>query len=156
MFNKIRRHIAIAVTILAIAMLASVSAPAQGGAVNQVRKLLESEMPLGMLCDIFSFALPLEEAFKQSLLEELSVSRRTASLAMSPRSLPPSPAWRAAPTSLPAPAIRTCAMRSLRVRRRGRQRAADCASSRKAAFRSPTTRSTAAAFILSSTMARSA
>jgi len=34
MFNKIRRHIAIAVTILAIAMLASLSAPAQGGPVN--------------------------------------------------------------------------------------------------------------------------
>src|SRR5438132_5668316 len=34
MFNKIRRQIAIAVTILAIAMLASLSALAQGGAVN--------------------------------------------------------------------------------------------------------------------------
>src|SRR5256884_9996101 len=34
MFNKIRRHIAITVTILAIAMLASLSAPAQGGPVN--------------------------------------------------------------------------------------------------------------------------
>jgi len=34
MFNKIRRRTAIAITILAIAMLASVSALAQGGAVN--------------------------------------------------------------------------------------------------------------------------
>src|SRR2546426_11257326 len=34
MFNKIRRHIAIAVMILAIAMLASLSALAQGGPVN--------------------------------------------------------------------------------------------------------------------------
>src|SRR5438876_10737670 len=34
MFNKIRGRIAIAVTILAIAMVASLSTPAQGGAVN--------------------------------------------------------------------------------------------------------------------------
>src|SRR5258708_37690985 len=34
MLNKIRRHIAIAVSILAIAMRASVSAPAQGGPGN--------------------------------------------------------------------------------------------------------------------------
>ena len=43
MFNKIRRHIAIAVTILAIAMLASVSAPAQGGAVNFSFRALDGE-----------------------------------------------------------------------------------------------------------------
>jgi len=43
MFNRIRRHIAIAVTILAIAMLASVSAPAQGGAVNFSFRALDGE-----------------------------------------------------------------------------------------------------------------
>src|SRR5438067_12174261 len=43
MFNKIRRQIAIAVTILAIAMLASVSAPAQGGAVNFSFRALDGE-----------------------------------------------------------------------------------------------------------------
>src|SRR5438552_1538485 len=43
MFNKIRRHIAIGVTILAIAMLASVSAPAQGGAVNFSFRALDGE-----------------------------------------------------------------------------------------------------------------
>src|SRR5437588_7798457 len=43
MFNRIRRHIAIAVVILAIAMLASVSAPAQGGAVNFSFRALDGE-----------------------------------------------------------------------------------------------------------------
>src|SRR6266446_10686599 len=43
MFKRIRRHIAIAVTILAIAMLASVSAPAQGGAVNFSFRALDGE-----------------------------------------------------------------------------------------------------------------
>src|SRR6266446_10027363 len=43
MFNKIRRHIAIAVTILAIAMLASLSALAQGGAVNFSFRAIDGE-----------------------------------------------------------------------------------------------------------------
>src|SRR5438477_10580780 len=43
MFNKIRRHIAIAVTILAIAMLASLPALAQGGAVNFSFRAIDGE-----------------------------------------------------------------------------------------------------------------
>src|SRR5438552_684771 len=43
MFNKIRRHIAIAVTILAIAMLASLSALAQGGPVNFSFRAIDGE-----------------------------------------------------------------------------------------------------------------
>jgi Lon protease-like protein len=53
---------------------------AHGGASDQASKLLASELPLGTLCDIFTFALPLETAQKQQLLEELSVSRRAAVL----------------------------------------------------------------------------
>ena len=43
MFNRIRRRLAIAAVILAIAMLASVSAPAQGGAVNFSFRALDGE-----------------------------------------------------------------------------------------------------------------
>src|SRR5438128_10900627 len=43
MFNKIRRHIAIAVSILAMAVVASLSAPAQGGAVNFSFRAIDGE-----------------------------------------------------------------------------------------------------------------
>ena len=43
MFNKIRGRIAIAVTILAIAMVASLSTPAQGGAVNFSFRAMDGE-----------------------------------------------------------------------------------------------------------------
>jgi Lon protease-like protein len=65
---------------------------AHGGATAQARKLLESELPLGTLCDIFCSALPLESAFKQQLLEELSVRRRLRRLLGLLRDLgPPQP-----------------------------------------------------------------
>jgi Lon protease-like protein len=47
---------------------------------QQFQRLLESDLPLGALCDIFSFALPLEPEFKQQLLEEPDVERRTRGL----------------------------------------------------------------------------
>jgi Lon protease-like protein len=47
---------------------------------QQFQRLLDSELPLGALCDIFSFALPLEPEFKQRLLEETDVERRTRCL----------------------------------------------------------------------------
>ena len=47
---------------------------------QQFRRLLDSELPLGALCDIFSFALPLDAEFKQQLLEETDVERRTRCL----------------------------------------------------------------------------
>jgi Lon protease-like protein len=47
---------------------------------QQFRRLLDSELPLGALCDIFSFALPLDSEFKQQLLEETDVERRTRCL----------------------------------------------------------------------------
>jgi Lon protease-like protein len=52
----------------------------QGGAVDQARQLLAGDLALGVLCDIFAFALPLDPAFKQSLLEELDIGRRTHQL----------------------------------------------------------------------------
>ena len=50
------------------------------GALDQVRQLLQSGLPLAALCDIFSFILPLETDFKQSLLEELDVAGRARRL----------------------------------------------------------------------------
>lgn len=50
---------------------------AHGGAASQARKLLEGDVPLGTLVDIFTFALPMEAELKQHLLEELDVLRRT-------------------------------------------------------------------------------
>jgi Lon protease-like protein len=47
---------------------------------KQFQRLLESDLPLGALCDIFSFALPLDAEFKQQLLEEPDVERRTRCL----------------------------------------------------------------------------
>jgi Lon protease-like protein len=44
--------------------------------VDQFQKLLQSDLALGALCDIMSFALPLEPEVKQELLDELDVERR--------------------------------------------------------------------------------
>lgn len=43
---------------------------------QQFHKLFESELPLGTLCDLFGFSVPLPAAFKQKLLELLSVEER--------------------------------------------------------------------------------
>jgi uncharacterized protein len=45
-------------------------------AAQQLRRLLQSPLPLGPLCDIFCFALPLEAEVKQQLLEEVGVEPR--------------------------------------------------------------------------------
>ena len=47
---------------------------------KQFRKLLKSDLALGALCDILTFALPLDVEFKQSLLEELEVEARLGRL----------------------------------------------------------------------------
>ncbi len=54
--------------------------PNQGEAVEQFRKLLHSDLPLGALCDIIAFALPLDADFKQALLEEADVEARLRKL----------------------------------------------------------------------------
>jgi Lon protease-like protein len=44
--------------------------------IGQFRKLLDSNLGMGPLCDIMTFALPLDAEFKQTLLEELQVEAR--------------------------------------------------------------------------------
>ena len=50
--------------------------PSQTDVVEQFGKLLHSDLGLGVLCDILTFALPLDAEFKQALLEELTVETR--------------------------------------------------------------------------------
>jgi uncharacterized protein len=54
--------------------------PASGVAQEQLRKLLRSDLPLGALCDIFSFAVPLPVAAKQGLLADQDIERRMRTL----------------------------------------------------------------------------
>lgn len=63
-----------------LSKLVSVWVPKQGGVLQQFRKLLKSDIGLGPLCDILSFALPLEVEVKQELLEELDIERRVKRL----------------------------------------------------------------------------
>jgi uncharacterized protein len=48
----------------------------QAAVLDQLNKLLRSDLTLGALGDILTFALPLDVAVKQELLEELDVARR--------------------------------------------------------------------------------
>ena len=52
----------------------------QTQALDQLRRLLDSDLPAGILCDIVAFLLPLEVPFKQALLEEVDVARRMEAL----------------------------------------------------------------------------
>lgn len=54
--------------------------PDQPAVLAEFTKLLTSDIALGMLCDILSFALPLQAEFKQSLLAEPDVQRRACCL----------------------------------------------------------------------------
>ena len=47
---------------------------------DQLRDLFQGELPLGPLCDVLSFALPLPAEEKQELLELLDVSVRARRL----------------------------------------------------------------------------
>jgi Lon protease-like protein len=53
---------------------------AQPAALGQLEKLMGSALPLGALCDVFAFALPLDVALKQQLLEDADVGERTRRL----------------------------------------------------------------------------
>ncbi|HVS37002.1 MAG TPA: LON peptidase substrate-binding domain-containing protein [Gemmataceae bacterium] len=53
---------------------------AQGAALDQLEKLLHSDLTLGALCDVFSFALPLAVDLKQRLLEDADVEERARRL----------------------------------------------------------------------------
>jgi uncharacterized protein len=48
----------------------------QTAVLDQLKKLVRSDLTLGALGDILTFALPLDVAVKQELLEELNVARR--------------------------------------------------------------------------------
>jgi Lon protease-like protein len=54
--------------------------PAEGAIREQLVKLLDSDLPLGALCDIVAFALPLAVEAKQELLGEPDVGRRARRL----------------------------------------------------------------------------
>jgi Lon protease-like protein len=65
----------------------------QPAALGQAARLMGSQLSLGNLCDVFSFAVPLEPALKQRLLEEVDVGRRARRLISHLESTrPPSPA----------------------------------------------------------------
>jgi hypothetical protein len=48
----------------------------KSSALTQLRKMLEADMPLGTLCDIFSFTIDMEVERKLQLLAEVDVARR--------------------------------------------------------------------------------
>jgi Lon protease-like protein len=52
----------------------------QKAVLKQFQQIADSEIPLGALCDILAFALPLDAATKQALLEELEVEERVRTL----------------------------------------------------------------------------
>ena len=52
----------------------------QTAVLTQFRKLLKGNQPLGVLCDILAFALPLDVEKKQELLELQNVELRTRQL----------------------------------------------------------------------------
>jgi len=52
----------------------------QHAVLEQFRNLLSSDLPLGPLCDILAFALPLDIEVKQTLLEEVDVEKRLTRL----------------------------------------------------------------------------
>ncbi len=54
--------------------------PPGAAVMDQFRKLLDSDLSPGALCDVFAFALPLEVSVKQALLEELHVAARARRL----------------------------------------------------------------------------
>lgn len=54
--------------------------PPKGPARSHLQKLLEAELPLGIFCDLLTFAIPLAVEVKQALLEELDLERRARAL----------------------------------------------------------------------------
>jgi uncharacterized protein len=69
--------------------------PSEAPAMEQIRKLLDSDLPAGPLCDLFAFAVPLDVLLKQQLLEEMDVAERARRLVAMLR--------KNAPTAEPAP-----------------------------------------------------
>src|SRR5207253_6051110 len=61
----------------------------QGTVQNVLLKVLQCNLPLGTVCDILSFALPLTVEMKQELLEHVDVERRARALFRILESEPP-------------------------------------------------------------------
>jgi Lon protease-like protein len=57
---------------------------------RQVQELFDSDLPLGPLCDILLYAMPLPVEFKQAMLEEADAARRATALT---DLLRPRPSW---------------------------------------------------------------
>lgn len=64
----------------ALAAASKLWLPSQGPAQTQFNELLKSHLPLGALCDIVGFAMPLPSEIKQHLLEETDVESRARKL----------------------------------------------------------------------------
>jgi uncharacterized protein len=78
--------------------------PEKGAVYEQFRKLFRSDLALGPLGDIVSFALPIDLEVKQALLEELDVRRRVRRLLEYLEAHPPKPAKPSKPAKLAQPA----------------------------------------------------
>jgi uncharacterized protein len=63
--------------------------PPQGPAQAQFEALLGSELPLGALCDIVGFAMPLPSEIKQALLDETDIAVRAQKLVSALTATPP-------------------------------------------------------------------
>lgn len=80
--------------------------PEEGAARTQIRQLCESTLPVGSLCDVLSFYLPVEPSVKQELLNTLDVAarcRRLLSLLTQPLKVEEPPAEAAEPRRRPPP-----------------------------------------------------
>ena len=78
----------------------------QAKVVAKFEELFQGELDLGTLCDVLSFALPLDIEFKQTLLATLSVEERVRRLlrqlaAQKPPAAAPAPAPAEAPRKFP-------------------------------------------------------
>ncbi len=68
-----------------------------GNPTDQIDKLMQSDLTLATLCDIFSFALPLAIELKQRLLEELDIGKRSQLLLSTLQAALPTPPTRLFP-----------------------------------------------------------
>ncbi len=74
---------------------------ASGQAHGQLRELFQGDMPLGQLCDILAYALPVPLPVKQGLLAEMQVDER-AKVMIQTLAEPPKPVNRPFPPSFSA------------------------------------------------------
>jgi hypothetical protein len=63
--------------------------PSESPSRDQLSKLLQGDLRLGVLCDVLSFALPLPLEIKQQLLEQLDVWERVRCLVQALETHPP-------------------------------------------------------------------